>query len=138
MSAHATTHNDPHGGDHAHHVSPLSMYFTIFALLMVLLVITVVIAYMDLGWAATGVAYLVAIVKGVLIITYFMHVKQQTKLVWIFAGASFLWVAIMLALTLSDYVSRGRLSRAEPHPRFDQGRREAPNTHERGAHSVGH
>jgi hypothetical protein len=51
---------------------------------------------------ATGIA----VVKAVLVILYFMHVKDGTRLTWVFSGAAFVWLAIMFGLTLNDYVTR--------------------------------
>ena len=36
-----------------------------------------------------------------------MHVKYSPKLVGLFALAGFLWLGIMLAMTLQDYYTRG-------------------------------
>jgi cytochrome c oxidase subunit 4 len=98
------------------HVAPRREYYIIFAWLMALLVITVLAATRDWGTAGTVIAYIIASVKAVLIILYFMHVRYSTRLTWVFAGASFLWLGILLALTMSDYVSRPRanLQRADP------------------------
>jgi hypothetical protein len=38
-----------------------------------------------------------------------MHVKHASKLTWAFATAAFLWLAILLALTFNDYVTRNSL-----------------------------
>jgi len=36
-----------------------------------------------------------------------MHVRYSSRLIWLVAGAGFFWLGIMIALTLSDYLSRG-------------------------------
>ena len=38
---------------------------------------------------------------------FFMHLLHSPKLVWLVAGGTFVWLAIMFALTLTDYMSRG-------------------------------
>ena len=40
---------------------------------------------------------------------FFMHVKYSHRLTAVIFVASFLWLAIMIALTLTDYLSRGWL-----------------------------
>jgi len=35
-----------------------------------------------------------------------MHVRYAPRATWAVAGAGFLWLAIMLALTLADYLTR--------------------------------
>jgi cytochrome c oxidase subunit 4 len=99
-----------HGEYHAdseHHIVPLSTYYKVFAALMVLLFITVAAARVELGVFNVPIAVGIAVVKAVLIILFFMHVKYSSKLVWVFSGAAFVFVGIMFALTLSDYFTRG-------------------------------
>jgi cytochrome c oxidase subunit 4 len=36
-----------------------------------------------------------------------MHVRYSSKLTWVFVGAGFFWLAILVAFTLSDYATRG-------------------------------
>jgi cytochrome c oxidase subunit IV len=90
----------------AHHVVPIKTYLGIFAALMVLLFLTVGVAQFDLGSANLAIAMLVAIVKATLIVLYFMHAKYGSRLVWVFASASFLFLFIMIAITFGDYLSR--------------------------------
>jgi cytochrome c oxidase subunit IV len=89
-----------------HHILPKSTYYAIFAVLMILLIVTVGVAFVQLGPLNIYVAMAIAISKAVVIILYFMHVRYSSKLVWIFASAGFVWLIILIALTMSDYVSR--------------------------------
>jgi hypothetical protein len=43
-----------------------------------------------------------------------MHLNQQTRLVQVFAFASFAWLALFLIMIGGDYVSRTFLPRAQP------------------------
>jgi cytochrome c oxidase subunit 4 len=54
------------------------------------------------------------VVKAVLILLYFMHVRFSSKLVWIFAVAGFVWLAILIGLTLNDYITRSWLTSGLP------------------------
>ncbi len=93
--------------------------FVVFGALMLLLVLTVGAAYVDLEALHIGglrlgglhfpAAMLIAGVKAALIILYFMHVRYSNRLTWVFSGAAFIWLGILLALSLSDYLSRGWL-----------------------------
>ena len=74
---------------------------------MALLGVTVGVAFIDLGRFNLPAAMVVAVVKAVLIILFFMHVKYAPRLTWVFAAAGFFWLAIMLIFTMTDYVSRG-------------------------------
>ncbi len=89
-----------------HHVIPIRTYLLIFAALFVLLILTVLVSLIDVGIFNIVVAMTIAVAKAVLIILYFMHVRYSSRLTWIFAGAGFVWLAILLGLTMSDYIGR--------------------------------
>jgi cytochrome c oxidase subunit 4 len=48
----------------------------------------------------------IAVAKAALIVSFFMHLRYGQRLTWVFAGAGFFWLAIMLALTMGDYATR--------------------------------
>jgi cytochrome c oxidase subunit IV len=102
----ASSNQDPHGEFHV----PMSTYTIIFILLMVLLVVTVVAAFINLGEANMIVAMLIASIKAALVILYFMHVKFASRLTKVFVAASFVWLSIMFVMTFMDYISRDWLS----------------------------
>jgi cytochrome c oxidase subunit 4 len=89
------------------HIVPPRVYVTIFSLLMVLTAITVSVAFVDLGPFNTIIALLIAVVKMVLVILYFMHVRYSGRLTWIVILAGFFWLALLLLMTLGDYLTRG-------------------------------
>ncbi|WP_435018742.1 cytochrome C oxidase subunit IV family protein [Tundrisphaera sp. TA3] len=96
MTAHSTTY-------HSH--KPL--YFKIFAALMVLLVLTVIAAYIPFpGYLNILVAMTIAIIKAMMIVLFFMHVRDSDKVTWVFASSALIWMIILFALTLTDYRSR--------------------------------
>lgn len=82
-------------------------YYVVYGMLLVLLVVTYGAAYLDLGMWHTPVAWGIAVVKAVLIVLFFMHVRGSTPLTWLFAAAGFVWLAIMIGLAMSDYWARG-------------------------------
>ncbi len=103
-------HYQDHDDDHTHHVS-MKTYYIIFALLMVLLFITVGAWYFDqhvrpLGALSTPIAMAIAVAKAVAIVLFFMHVKFASKLVQIFSCTGIAFVAIMFLLTFNDYGTR--------------------------------
>ena len=91
------------------HVVSLKLYFAVFATLMVLTALTVWVAFIDLGSMNTVVALGVAVTKATLVILFFMHVKYSSRLTWLVVASGFFFLAIMLALTMADYFSRGWL-----------------------------
>ena len=95
------------------HMVSRKIYFAIFAALVVLTVVTWSVAKIDLGRMNAVVALTIAVIKGTLVVLYFMHVRYSSRLTWVFVGAGFFWLAIMVALTLGDYMTRGWLTIAQ-------------------------
>jgi cytochrome c oxidase subunit 4 len=89
------------------HISPKRTYYTIFALLMGLTVVTVFAAFTHLGVFNFPVAIGIAITKATLVILFFMHAKYSSRLTKLFVGMSFFFLLILFSLTLTDYLSRG-------------------------------
>ncbi len=89
------------------HVISVKTYFIVYLSLMVLLVVTVAVAFNNFGPFNLSVAMGVAGVKTVLIVLYFMHMKYSPKLIWLYAGAGFFWLFMLILLTMGDYLSRG-------------------------------
>lgn len=107
MSAH-------HGHDHhqledfgdQHHVSPISLYITIFMVLMVLTGVTVGAAYVDLGFLNLPVAVAIACVKATVVVLYFMHVKYSSRIVQLTAVTGFFFLIVLFGITMGDYFTR--------------------------------
>jgi cytochrome c oxidase subunit 4 len=92
------------------HVAPKSLYYTIFAALMIGTLLTVVVAFYDLGYLNNVVMLAIACTKALLVILFFMHVRWSSRLTWVVAGSGFFWLLILFTITMSDYLSRGWLS----------------------------
>jgi len=56
----------------------------------------------------------IAICKALLIAIFFMHLRVSSRATWIFAGAGVFWLGILLALAMSDYLSRSWLPGTAP------------------------
>ena len=97
-------HTDLHHS--ANHIVPLKVYYTIFGLLMLCTYMTVQIAFLDLGPLNTIAALTIAVFKATIVVLYFMHVKYSTKLTWAVVLGSLFWLGILLAITMSDYLTR--------------------------------
>lgn len=92
--------------DHEHQIIPLRVYALVFLGLLLLLGLTVGVAFFDLGPLSVAAALLIACAKAALIVLYFMHVRYSTRLVQVFAGIAMLWLVFMLTLTFADYLTR--------------------------------
>jgi cytochrome c oxidase subunit 4 len=77
-----------------------------FVALMVMLAATVCAGYVDFGRLNLPIALSISIAKTLLIILFFMDVRRGSRLTWIFAGAGFFWLLILLSLAMSDYATR--------------------------------
>jgi cytochrome c oxidase subunit 4 len=87
-------------------VASKKIYFGVFATLIILTFVTIEVAMIDLGEINTVAALTIAVCKATLVILYFMHVRYSSRLTWIVVGCGFFWLVIMIALTMSDYLSR--------------------------------
>ncbi len=90
------------------HIVPPKVYVGIFLSLMVLTAATVGAAYVNLGAFNIVVALAIATLKATLVVLYFMHARYSPKRTQLVIICAVFWLAIMLALTLSDYTTRGR------------------------------
>ncbi|HEX5734643.1 MAG TPA: cytochrome C oxidase subunit IV family protein [Blastocatellia bacterium] len=88
------------------HIVSKKVYFAIFIALIILTGVTYWVALLDLGPFNAIVALTIAVFKAMLVVLYFMHVRYSSRLTWVFVGAGFFWLAIMVVLTLSDYSTR--------------------------------
>ena len=83
------------------------IYYRVFVTLLVFTLLTVSIAFIDLGgYLNTIVALTIAVGKALLVILFFMHVRDSSWLTWVCVGAGFFWLALLLSLTMSDYLTR--------------------------------
>jgi cytochrome c oxidase subunit 4 len=88
------------------HVIGIRTYVTIYVILLVLTAITIGAAFTDLGRINVVLMLAIAAVKATLVVLWFMHVRFEGRLVHVAAAAGFGWLAIMIAFTMSDYLTR--------------------------------
>ena len=89
-----------------HKSDGLGTYIVVYVLLMLLLAATVVAGSADLGEWNTVIALTIAVIKALLVVLFFMHVRHSSKMTWIFSSAAFVWLGFLIGLTLTDYASR--------------------------------
>ena len=98
-----------------HIVSP-KIYLAIFLTLMVGTGITVWAAFQNFHQFNIVIALVIATVKATLVVLYFMHARYSPKRTQLVIVAAVFWLAIMLALTLSDYQTRALERSCLPSP----------------------
>jgi cytochrome c oxidase subunit 4 len=89
-----------------HHVVSWRIYLGIFLALAVLTVITVEAAGRDFGSFNTLIALGIATIKATLVMLFFMHVRYSPRLTTLVLFSGFVFLAILILLTVSDYISR--------------------------------
>ncbi|HEY3873916.1 MAG TPA: cytochrome C oxidase subunit IV family protein [Candidatus Kapabacteria bacterium] len=91
------------------HIVPKKTYYTIFSALLVCTALTVVFAFINLGNFNIVAALAIAAIKATLVILFFMHVKYSSRLTKLWVAVGFIWLFVMLAITMTDYLSRAWL-----------------------------
>ncbi len=88
---------------------PVSTCVAVYIALLALTAVTVGAAFLDMSFLNTPVALGIASFKALLVMYFFMELRHSAKLTWVFMGSSFVFLAIMISLTMSDMISRGWL-----------------------------
>jgi cytochrome c oxidase subunit IV len=81
-------------------------YLFIWAILTPLVLGDWIQIQFNLGPFNIVLALTIAVVQVLLSVLFFMHVWHSPRLTWVFVVAGFIWLLIMINLTLSDYLSR--------------------------------
>jgi cytochrome c oxidase subunit 4 len=104
-------------------IVPQKTYIIVFFSLIGLTLLTTGVAFIDLGPFNTVVALAIAFSKMLLVVLFFMGVRYSGGLVRIVIVAGIFWLALLIALTTSDYHTRSWT------PAPDQWSTTAPPTH---------
>ena len=91
------------------HVEKKSVYFGIFLALMAGTALTVFVAFQDLGALNNFMMLGIAVTKATLVVLFFMHARHSSMLTKMTIVASVVWVMILFAFLLQDYLTRGML-----------------------------
>src|SRR5207244_13170547 len=81
-------------------------YFLVWVALLILTVTTYVTGRMHLGTWALPLAMIIAVTKSLLVILFFMHLWEQKGANRIVIGTSFVFVALIIAMTVADVAAR--------------------------------
>ncbi len=89
------------------HIVSIRIYFVIFLALILGTALTVVAGLQDFpGPLNVIIALTIACIKATLVVLYFMHLRYSNRLTWVILIAALFWLAILFALTFSDYWTR--------------------------------
>ncbi|REK18759.1 MAG: hypothetical protein DWQ37_02845 [Planctomycetota bacterium] len=87
-------------------IVPVKTYAGVLAALLVLLVATVAAGLIEGPGLGITTALSIATVKAVLIVLFFMHVRHGSPIVRLAAVAGFLWLALLIGLSMTDLLTR--------------------------------
>ena len=88
-------------------MSAPATYVVVYLVLLGLLGTTVGTYYLQLGALGVAANLGIAAAKALLIAWFFMHLREVSGLVRLFALGGLFWLAILFGLSLSDYLTRG-------------------------------
>ena len=95
--------NDPNAHHGLAHTVPPSILLGVFSALMVLTAITVGVTYFDFGYKINLiVALAIAVVKAVLVIAYFMHLRYDSPMYTVLVGLCLTFIAVFISFTIID------------------------------------
>src|SRR6202041_2784162 len=93
--------------EHEHTTRSQGFYIAIGVILLVLTITTAAVAFVNLGPFNPVVALLIATIKALLVVLFFMHVKGASeKLTGVIVFSGFFFLAILLSLSLADFLTR--------------------------------
>ena len=90
----------------SHHIVTPAQYCLVFGTLLVLTGVTAAVAFVPLGWANPVVALFIACFKATVVGLFFMHAKYQSRLIKLTICSGLFMFLSLIAMTLSDYMSR--------------------------------
>ena len=85
---------------------PLAPYVIGWLVLLVLLGLSILSAYLDIGIFHPIVNFGIAFTQAAIIFIIFMRLRGRPSLKWVFAGAGFFWLIFMFGLSAVDYATR--------------------------------
>ena len=89
------------------HIVPIKTYAIVLITLLVLTATTCGVSFIDMGKMNAVVAVVIAFAKALLVALIFMHLRYSRRLMQVVAAAGLFWLGILIALTMSDYLTRG-------------------------------
>ena len=96
--------------EHRQHVIPIGVYVGIWAILMFLTGLTVFVSFIELHDWNIVLALLIATIKGTLVVLFFMHLFYSSKLTKVTVIAALFFLFLLLALSMTDYMTRDWLT----------------------------
>ena len=101
-----------HDNDHGHaahddynvqvHIAPVKFYIGIFMALVAFTIATVALSYVHLGAWNLNVAIIIATIKASLVVTFFMHLKDDSRFNALVFVGSLVFIGVFFVYTMND------------------------------------
>jgi len=91
------------------HVTPARRYLWVLAALLTLLALSAGTAFLKLGPFNSIINLSVSVLKTLLVMAVFMHETGARNLTRLTSALGFIWLAMLLALSLLDFLTRAVL-----------------------------
>jgi cytochrome c oxidase subunit 4 len=88
------------------HIVRYKTFIIIWLILLALTATTVYVSGLNLGIISVGVALLIASVKAFFVLSYFMHLKYDDRMLALYVGIVFLVFLSFIVFTFLDYANR--------------------------------
>jgi len=88
------------------HITSYTSHAIVLIILLTLTAITVSVTELHFSTFSVGVALIIASIKGTTVITYFMHLKNESFFLKIIVSVVFVVYALVIILTFFDYLFR--------------------------------
>lgn len=95
------------------HIAPWQLYVGIFLCLVCLTLLTIGVAYIHLGKLNLIVAIIIASMKAALVVTFFMHLKDDNRFNALMFVSGLLFIGVFFAYTMNDTDHRGQVDDAQ-------------------------
>lgn len=95
-----------HSHSEGNHVTGYKTYFIVWVLLMILTATTVYVSYLDFGTFNIVIAMVVASIKASVVALFFMHLKFEDKITWLFAIFPLVLLFLLISMTILDTFTR--------------------------------
>ncbi len=88
------------------HITGNKTYIIVWAVLMVMTAVTVYVSYINFGILNIVIALVVATIKASIVALYFMHLKFEDSITWVFALFPLSLLALLIGMTITDTFTR--------------------------------
>jgi cytochrome c oxidase subunit IV len=89
-----------------HHITSFFSNGKVLIALLTLTAITVMVTSFHFGAFSVGIALIIASIKAFIVLTYFMHLKHESRTIKLLVSGVFVLFALVVIITFFDYLFR--------------------------------